>query len=293
MWDPLAEESVTAVLMDGFYDESVSMLSEVAEAPGLLFPIASRVDGGDQEGFERLCGCTALPRPPATGPAIHPPFQSSASGGAARHTGAYWKGCGALRGTLAPMIAATSLQKLVITDCKGIGGKATPPVVSWLSTIAEKNIKRCGRFTLAENLSVSIGQVAAVDLSGIDTLVGDFSDMCRLSAVKALRLTECAAFSCCLEPAAVEWLSAVGGSKDLEHCGRLTLAEDLSGVSKDLSVFDLSTCTSLETLEPLKTSRASRSCMQRCARLSGSLEFISDLTSLVVLDLGCCKLQTP
>ena len=195
MWDPLAEESVTAVLMDGFYDESVSMLSEVAEAPGLLFPTASYASTEcDQEGFERLLRLhglfPALQQLDLTHNAhIHAiPEQRLWRGGAALLELHIGKGCGALRGTLAPMIAATSLQKLVITDCKGIGGKATPPVVSWLSTIAEKNIKRCGRFTLAENLSVSIGQVAA-DLSGIDTLVGDFSDMCRLSAVKALRLT--------------------------------------------------------------------------------------------------------
>jgi hypothetical protein len=117
------------------------------------------------------------------------------------------------------------------------------------------NLDKCGKFTLAEDLS-DISDMTSINLSSINSLEGEPLENCfwRFLLRTSPHLMECS-FLCVpgvFTGAIIRMISDIranGGTINLEGCGKFTLAEDLSDIS-DMTSIDLSGIGSLEG-EPL------------------------------------------
>ena len=199
--------------------------------------------------------------------------------------------CRRLTGDISELSKLVNMKSLNLEGCYDLTGEITGPIVRWLSGIKEKNLNGCGKLTLASDLS-DIADMTHVDLSNMNSLTGDISSLSKLVNMKDLNLYECRSLTGDISSLSklvnikelnlyycegltgeitgpiVRWLSGIK-EKNLNGCGKLTLASDLSDIA-DMTHVDLSNMNSL----------------------TGDISELSKLDKLEKLDLTCCKQLT-
>lgn len=95
-----------------------------------------------------------------------------------------------LTGDISGLTTLTNLETLDLSACAALSGEITAPAVRWLSGIREKSLYRCGHLTLATDLT-AIYDLTHVDLSTMDSLVGDVESFSGLVNLARLDLSDC------------------------------------------------------------------------------------------------------
>merc|ERR1711937_269796 len=95
-----------------------------------------------------------------------------------------------LVGDISELSKLNKLENLNLDDCEQLTGEITGPTIRWLSGIKEKNLKGCGKLTLASDLS-DIADMTHVDLSNMNSLTGDISSLSKLDTLENLNLEYC------------------------------------------------------------------------------------------------------
>ena len=139
---------------------------------------------------------------------------------------------GALNRILAKLPGLTDLN---LGGCHDLKGEITAPLVKWLSTIPNKNLKGCGHMHLASDLRCLDGEITRVDLSNLESLEGTLRSFSFITSLTHLNLQCCEWIRGSVKPLAelkqLEELSIAycvrlsGSVKPLEACEKLTLLD--------------------------------------------------------------------